>query len=170
MEKKEQILKLIEDKHFSEARMLLEDEHPADIAQLLDEMDSVQGCRTFRLLPKSLAAEVFSYLDSDNQHRLITLLSDAELKRILDEMYMDDTVDMLEELPANVVKRILQLSHPDTRSEINRLCRYEEDTAGSIMTTEMIDLKRSMTVTLDRVFDSQGRNGYGDDLHLLCYR
>ncbi len=167
MEKKEQILKLIEDKHFSEARMLLEDEHPADIAQLLDEMDSVQGCRTFRLLPKSLAAEVFSYLDSDNQHRLITLLSDAELKRILDEMYMDDTVDMLEELPANVVKRILQLSHPDTRSEINRLCRYEEDTAGSIMTTEMIDLKRSMTVK--DAFDLIRKVGTDMETIYTCY-
>lgn len=104
MEKKEQILQLIEQKRFSEARMLLEDEHPADIAQMLDEMDAAQGCRTFRLLPKSLAADVFSYLDSDNQQRLITLLSDAELSRVLDEMYMDDTVDMLEELPASVVK------------------------------------------------------------------
>ncbi len=167
MEKKEQILQLIEQKHFSEARMFLEDEHPADIAQLLDEMDSVQGCRTFRLLPKSLAAEVFSYLDSDNQHRLITLLSDAELSRILDEMYMDDTVDMLEELPANVVKRILKLSHPDTRSEINRLCRYEEDTAGSIMTTEMIDLKRSMTVK--DAFDLIRRVGTDMETIYTCY-
>lgn len=146
MEEKEKILDLIEKKQFAQARKLLEDFHPADIAQLLDEMDSVQACRTFRLLPKDMAAEVFSYLDSDNQHKLISLLSDAELRRILDEMYMDDTVDMLEELPASVVKRILQLSSSDTRGEINRLCRYGEDTAGSIMTTEMIDLKRSMTV------------------------
>lgn len=167
MEKKEQILQLIEQKHFSEARMLLEDEHPADIAQMLDEMDSAQGCRTFRLLPKSLAADVFSYLDSDNQHRLITLLSDAELSRVLDEMYMDDTVDMLEELPASVVKRILQLSHPDTRSEINRLCRYEEDTAGSIMTTEMIDLKRSMTVK--DAFDLIRRVGTDMETIYTCY-
>ncbi len=167
MEKKEQILQLIEQKHFSEARMLLEDEHPADIAQMLDEMDSTQGCRTFRLLPKSLAADVFAYLDSDNQHRLITLLSDAELSRVLDEMYMDDTVDMLEELPASVVKRILQLSHPDTRSEINRLCRYEEDTAGSIMTTEMIDLKRSMTVK--DAFDLIRRVGTDMETIYTCY-
>ena len=167
MEKKEQILQLIEQKRFSEARMLLEDEHPADIAQMLDEMDAAQGCRTFRLLPKSLAADVFSYLDSDNQQRLITLLSDAELSRVLDEMYMDDTVDMLEELPASVVKRILQLSHPDTRSEINRLCRYEEDTAGSIMTTEMIDLKRSMTVK--DAFDLIRRVGTDMETIYTCY-
>ena len=167
MEKKQQILQLIEQKHFSEARMLLEDEHPADIAQMLDEMDAAQGCRTFRLLPKSLAADVFSYLDSDNQQRLITLLSDAELSRVLDEMYMDDTVDMLEELPASVVKRILQLSHPDTRSEINRLCRYEEDTAGSIMTTEMIDLKRSMTVK--DAFDLIRRVGTDMETIYTCY-
>lgn len=167
MEKKEQILQLIEQKHFSEARMLLEDEHPADIAQMLDEMNAAQGCRTFRLLPKSLAADVFSYLDSDNQQRLITLLSDAELSRVLDEMYMDDTVDMLEELPASVVKRILQLSHPDTRSEINRLCRYEEDTAGSIMTTEMIDLKRSMTVK--DAFDLIRRVGTDMETIYTCY-
>ena len=167
MEKKEQILQLIEQKHFSEARMLLEDEHPADIAQMLDEMDAAQGCRTFRLLPKSLAADVFSYLDSDNQQRLITLLSDAELSRVLDEMYMDDTVDMLEELPASVVKRILQLSHPDTRSEINRLCRYEEDTAGSIMTTEMIDLRRSMTVK--DAFDLIRRVGTDMETIYTCY-
>ena len=167
MEKKEQILQLIEQKRFSEARMLLEDEHPADIAQMLDEMDAAQGCRTFRLLPKSLAADVFSYLDSDNQQRLITLLSDAELSRVLDEMYMDDTVDMLEELPASVVKRILQLSHPDTRSEINRLCRYEEDTAGSIMTTEMIDLKRSMMVK--DAFDLIRRVGTDMETIYTCY-
>ncbi len=167
MEKKEQILQLIEQKHFSEARMLLEDEHPADIAQMLDEMDAAQGCRTFRLLPKSLAADVFSYLDSDNQQHLITLLSDAELSRVLDEMYMDDTVDMLEELPASVVKRILKLSHPDTRSEINRLCRYEEDTAGSIMTTEMIDLKRSMTVK--DAFDLIRRVGTDMETIYTCY-
>ncbi len=167
MGKKEQILQLIEQKHFSEARMLLEDEHPADIAQMLDEMDAAQGCQTFRLLPKSLAADVFSYLDSDNQQRLITLLSDAELSRVLDEMYMDDTVDMLEELPASVVKRILQLSHPDTRSEINRLCRYEEDTAGSIMTTEMIDLKRSMTVK--DAFDLIRRVGTDMETIYTCY-
>ncbi|HIT78731.1 MAG TPA: magnesium transporter, partial [Candidatus Faecivivens stercorigallinarum] len=123
--------------------------------------------RTFRLLPKSLAADVFSYLDSDNQQRLITLLSDAELSRVLDEMYMDDTVDMLEELPASVVKRILQLSHPDTRSEINRLCRYEEDTAGSIMTTEMIDLKRSMTVK--DAFDLIRRVGTDMETIYTCY-
>ena len=167
MEEKEKILDLIEKKQFAQARKLLEDFHPADIAQLLEEMDSVQACRTFRLLPKDTAAEVFSYLDSDNQHKLIALLSDAELRRILDEMYMDDTVDMLEELPASVVKRILQLSSSDTRGEINRLCRYEEDTAGSIMTTEMIDLKRSMTVR--DAFDWIRKVGTDMETIYTCY-
>lgn len=167
MEKMDQILSLIEEKHFSEAKILLEDLHPADIAQFLDEIDSIQASKTFRLLSKSMAAEVFSYLEPESQHQLIILLSDAELRRILDEMYMDDTVDMLEELPANVVKRILKLSNPETRSEINRLCRYDEDTAGSIMTTEMIDLKRSMTVR--DAFDWIRKVGTDMETIYTCY-
>lgn len=167
MEEMKQVLSLMEEKHYSEAKMLLEDCHPADIAQFLDEIDSVQASKTFRLLSKAKAAEVFSYLEPESQHQLIILLSDAELRRILDEMYMDDTVDMLEELPANVVKRILKLSNPETRNEINRLCRYEEDTAGSIMTTEMIDLKRSMTVR--DAFDWIRKVGTDMETIYTCY-
>lgn len=164
---KEKILKLIEQRRFHEVRMTLGDLYEADIAQLLEELDSVPACQAFRLLPKDMAAEVFSYLQPESQQKLISLLSDAELEKILEDMYVDDTVDMIEELPANVVKRILKLSSSETRGEINRLCRYEEDTAGSIMTTEMIDLKRGMTVK--QAFDHIRKVGTDAETIYTCY-
>ena len=164
---KEKILKLIEQRRFHEVRMTLGDLYEADIAQLLEELDSVPACQAFRLLPKDMAAEVFSYLQPESQQKLISLLSDAELEKILEDMYVDDTVDMIEELPANVVKRILKLSSSETRGAINRLCRYEEDTAGSIMTTEMIDLKRGMTVK--QAFDHIRKVGTDAETIYTCY-
>ena len=146
LELKDKILSLLEQRRFHEVRQTLGDLYEADVAQLLEELESAPACQAFRLLPKDMAAEVFSYLEPESQQKLISLLTDAELEKILEDMYVDDTVDMIEELPANVVKRVLKLSSPESRGEINRLCRYEEDTAGSIMTTEMVDLKRGMTV------------------------
>ncbi len=167
LELKEKVLSLIEERRFPEVRRQLSDLYEADIAQLLEELDSVPACQAFRLLPKDMAAEVFSYLEPESQQKLISLLSDAELEKILEDMYVDDTVDMIEELPANVVKRVLKLSSPETRGEINRLCRYEEDTAGSIMTTEMIDLKRGMTVK--QAFDHIRKVGTDAETIYTCY-
>ena len=169
LELKDNILSLLEQRRFHEVRQTLGDLYEADVAQLLEELESAPACQAFRLLPKDMAAEVFSYLEPESQQKLISLLTDAELEKILEDMYVDDTVDMIEELPANVVKRVLKLSSPESRGEINRLCRYEEDTAGSIMTTEMVDLKRGMTVGNFRPHP-EGWHRRRNHLHLLCDR
>ena len=142
--------KLIEDlihrKQYTQLRDLLLPLEAADIALLMMETDEQILPLVFRLLPKELAAEVFVELDSDQQEMLIQGFSNVELKEVLDELYLDDTVDIVEEMPANVVKRILRHSDPDTRKSINEILKYPEDSAGSIMTTEFVDLKASMTV------------------------
>ena len=121
----------------------------------------------FRLLPKELAAEVFVELDSDEQEILIPSFSNTELKEVLDELYLDDTVDIVEEMPAIVVKRILQHSDPDTRKSINEILKYPDDSAGSIMTTEFVDLKETMTVedALKRI----RRTGPDKETINICY-
>ena len=167
LELKDNILSLLEQRRFHEVRQTLGDLYEADVAQLLEELESAPACQAFRLLPKDMAAEVFSYLEPESQQKLISLLTDAELEKILEDMYVDDTVDMIEELPANVVKRVLKLSSPESRGEINRLCRYEEDTAGSIMTTEMVDLKRGMTV--GQAFDHIRKVGTDAETIYTCY-
>ena len=167
LELKDNILSLLEQRRFHEVRQTLGDLYEADVAQLLEELESAPACQAFRLLPKDMAAEVFSYLEPESQQKLISLLTDAELEKILEDMYVDDTVDMIEELPANVVKRVLKLSSPESRGEINRLCRYEEYTAGSIMTTEMVDLKRGMTV--GQAFDHIRKVGTDAETIYTCY-
>jgi magnesium transporter len=119
---------------------------PTDIAYIMETMPDDTMPIMFRLLPKELAAEVFVELESDSQENLITGFSRAELKEVLDELYLDDTVDIVEEMPANVVKRILTASDPEVRKSINEVLQYPEDSTGSIMTTEFIDMKRNMTV------------------------
>ena len=118
---------------------------PADIASLAGDVEEKLPL-LFRLLPKAAAAEVFVELESDEQELLITGFSNAELKEVLDELYLDDAVDIVEEMPANVVKRILQHSDPEMRKSINEILKYPEDSAGSIMTTEFVDLKENLTV------------------------
>lgn len=148
-----QILTLIEEKKFQKLRQLLDNMNPADIALILEEAEEKDLPVVFRILPKILAAEVFSYLESDMQHFLIQKLSDTELKEVFDELFLDDTVDILEEMPANVTKRILKQTTAEKRNMINQLLAYPEDSAGSIMTTEFIDLKKNMTVddAIDRI-------------------
>ena len=111
-----------------------------------DELDERAPILVFRLLPKELAAEVFVELDSDEQELLIRGFSNSELKEVLDELYLDDAVDIVEEMPAGVVKRILQHADPETRKSINEILKYPEDSTGSIMTTEFVDLQETMTV------------------------
>ena len=161
------ILDLIEEKKFSKLRSLLDSMHPADIATILVEVDGKDLPIVFRILPKELAAEVFSYLESDMQQFLIEKLSDTELKIVLDELYLDDTVDIIEEMPANIAKRILSQSDANTRKKINQLLAYPEDSAGSIMTTEYIDLKKNMTV--DDAFDRIRKIGFDTETIYTCY-
>ncbi|MEE0867474.1 MAG: magnesium transporter [Clostridia bacterium] len=137
---------LIEAKKYSAARDVLETMHPADIAAMLEECSSEIIPLLFRLLPKELAAETFVEMDDDQQQLLIQSFSDSELKEVVDELYMDDAVDLVGEMPANVVKRILRQADPEMRKMINEILKYPEDSAGSIMTTEYVSLRPEMTV------------------------
>lgn len=142
----ERIIILLEQKRYSEIKQLLEEMNAADIAALLQDLPAETIPMLFRLLPKELAAETFVEMDSDEQELLIQGFSDTELKDVVEELYVDDAVDIIEEMPANVVKRILRSTDPDTRDQINEILKYPKDSAGSIMTTEYVDLKKSMTV------------------------
>ena len=140
------LLRLLDQKKYHSLRDILATMNPSDIAYLLEELDERRLPLVFRLLPKELAAEAFVEMDSDQQELLIRGFSDTELKEVLDEMFVDDAVDIVEEMPANVVKRILDQAEPDMRKQINEILRYPEDSAGSIMTTEYVSLRPDMTV------------------------
>ena len=142
----EQIEELVERKRWPELKDILIQMAPADIAQILDELPEDRLPLLYRLLPKELAAEVFVEMEPELQELLIKTFSDTELKEVLDELYVDDTVDIVEEMPASVVKRILQHADPETRKSVNEILKYPEDSAGSIMTTEFVDLKKDLTV------------------------
>ena len=136
---------LLKRKQYAQLRGLLLPLEPADVAQLMEDVDETSIPLIFRLLPKEDAAEVFVELSPEHQEALIRSFSNTELKEVLDELYLDDAVDIVEEMPANVVKRILAHSDPEMRKSINEILKYPEDSAGSIMTTEFIDLKGAMT-------------------------
>lgn len=172
MESRGELVEKIEDlvnrKRYTELRDLLLPLEPADIAILADDLDDEKTLPLlFRLLPKEQAAEVFVELESDQQELLIRGFSNTELKEVLDELYLDDTVDIVEEMPANVVKRILKHSDPDMRKSINEILKYPEDSTGSIMTTEFVDLKETMTVedALKRI----RRTGPDKETINVCY-
>ena len=161
----------IEDLHtkrqFSAIKTILNQLNPADIAQLLEEFSNEERLLFFRLLGKEEAADTFVELEPDNQEALIHAFSDNELREVLDELYLDDTVDMIEEMPATVVKRILRNTDVETRASINTLLRYPEDSAGSIMTPEFVDLKRDMTV--EDAFKRIRRTGVDKETIYTCY-
>ena len=138
---------LLKEKKYGELKRELSDMYEQDIAEFFEEIkDDEDMVKVFRLLPKGAAADVFSYISPDIQEEIIRKLSDAEVHNIIEDLSLDDAADLLEEMPANVVKRVLANSNPDTRTAINKLLQYEDDTAGTIMTTEYIDLKTEMTV------------------------
>lgn len=163
----EEISALLADKRYVELKNILSEMNAADIAALFDEMDVGELVVLYRLLPKDLAADTFVEIDPDNQESLIHSFSDSELKEIIDELYLDDTVDIIEEMPANVVKRILRSTDADTRSKINQILMYPEDSAGSIMTIEFVRLKKNMTVSeaLTRI----RRTGVDKETIYTCY-
>lgn len=163
----DEILELIAEKKYTRLRTLLIELNPADIAEIFDESDKKDIPIIFRILPKELAAEVFAYLESDKQQLLIEALSDSELRDVMDELFMDDTVDIIEEMPASVAKRILKQTNASTRKMINKLLAYPEDSAGSIMTTEYIDLKKDMTI--DEAFDRIRLLGVETESIYTCY-
>ncbi|MBR6694496.1 MAG: magnesium transporter [Clostridia bacterium] len=163
----ERVMELFDAKRFSELKELLLEQMPADIALLFEEIEEHERPRFFRVMPKELASEVFALLDSDLQEELICAFSDSEIKAVMDELYMDDAVDVIEEMPASVAKRILRQADSATRSIINRLLAYPEDSAGSIMTTEYVDLKRKMTVA--EAFDRIRKIGLDSETIYTCY-
>ena len=154
-------------KEYAKIKALLSELNPADIAAVFDEFPENQRLLFFRLLSKEEAADTFVELDSDSQEALIHAFSDAELKEVVDELYLDDAVDVIEEMPATVVKRILKNADKETRDSINALLKYPEDSAGSIMTPEFVDLKRNMTV--EDAFKRIRRTGVDKETIYTCY-
>ncbi len=142
----ENVLQLIEEKKFMEAREDLKGKNVVDIAELFEEMNKENVVKVFRLLPKDIAADVFAYMEHEQRVIIIESLTDKEVSHIINDLFIDDTVDFLEELPANVVKRVLKNTDEDTRKIINQLLKYPEGSAGSIMTIEYVNLKKEMTV------------------------
>lgn len=142
----EEVVSMIEKRKFNNLKKYLQSVNSADLPSLFDELNEEKQLIVYRLLSKEKAAEVFAELDPDVQEKLINGFSDKELKNVIDELFMDDTVDLIEEMPSNVVKRILRNIDSSDRKIINELLNYPEDSAGSIMTTEFIDLKENMTV------------------------
>lgn len=167
LELEEQIFELIKNKRFVQLKKILSEMQPADIAEIFEEAKDKEIPVLFRILPKELAAEVFVEFDSDKQKLLINAFSDNELREVLDELFMDDTVDLIEEMPANVAKRILKHTDANTRRMINQLLAYPDDSAGSIMTTEYIDLKKNMTV--DEALDQIRNKGIDTETIYSCY-
>lgn len=142
----DEIKKLLETKQYTTLRQKLAELNDADIAAMIEELEEEDRLKVFRILPKDLAASVFSYLDVDYQQAIITSLSDREAANIINNLMADDATDLLEEMPANVVKKLLANASPEARRDINHLLRYPEDSAGSIMTVEFVDLKENLTV------------------------
>ena len=164
----EKLTAFYENRKFADLRILLLDMEPTDIAEFMEEnLDDKDQIRFFRLLPKELASDVFVEIDSDTQEHLIRSFSDTELKAVIDDMFLDDTVDIIEEMPANVVKRILETATPENRKQLNELLEYPDDSAGSIMTTEFVALSANMTVA--QAFDKIRRTGINSETIYTCY-
>ena len=163
----EEIFELIGEKKYARLRELLSEMNPADIAQILEDVPERELPVIFRILPKELAAEVSVEMESQMQQLLIEAFSDTELREVMDELFMDDTVDIIDEMPATVAKRILSQTDANTRKMINQLLAYPDDSAGSIMTTEYVDLKKNMTV--DAAFDRIRKIGLDTETIYTCY-
>ncbi|MFR1621862.1 MAG: magnesium transporter [Oscillospiraceae bacterium] len=158
---------LLVEKKYSTIRDILSTMNPADIASVFDGLEESRLPLLFRLLPKELAAETFVEMEPDAQELLIRGFSDSELREVLDELYVDDAVDIVEEMPANVVRRILSQADPDMRKDINEILRYPENSAGSIMTTEYVSLRPGMTV--EEAILRIRRTGVDKETIYTCY-
>ena len=143
---KEKILELIEKKEYVQLKKELAAMNEVDVAEILDPLDPNTTLLIFRMLPKDLAVEVFAHFSVEQQKDILNAITDKELEHILDELFFDDMIDLIEEMPANIVNKILQNSTPDERKLINQFLKYPVDSAGSIMTIEYVELRRSMTV------------------------
>ena len=163
----ETLLSLLQDKKYASLRDILNTMNPSDIAAIFDHLEIERLPLLFRLLPKELAADTFVEMEPEAQELLIRGFSDSELKEVLDELYVDDAVDIVEEMPANVVRRILAQADPDMRKQINEILRYPEDSAGSIMTTEYVTLRPDMTI--EEAIKRIRRTGIDKETIYTCY-
>ncbi len=163
----EELELLLETKQYTKLRQYLEELNDADIAGLMDQLSKEDMFRVFRILPKDLAADVFAYLDVDNQQVIITSLSDREAAHVINNLMADDAADLMEEMPASVVKRLLANASSETRRDINHLLQYPEDSAGSIMTVEYVDLKESLTV--NQAIERIRKVGLDSETINICY-
>lgn len=163
----QELCELLETKQYTKLRQFLAELNDADIAALMEELDEESLLKVYRILPKDLAADVFSYLEVDSQQMIINSLSDKEAANVIDNLMADDAVDFLEEMPANVVDKILANAKPDTRQAINHLLRYPEDSAGSIMTVEYVSLKENLTV--NQAIEHIRKVGLDSETINICY-
>ncbi|MCD7726040.1 MAG: magnesium transporter [Clostridiales bacterium] len=163
----EKIRELLNKGQYTKLRQLILELNNADMADYLEEMEESEVIKIFRILPKDMAADVFSYLEIDQQQSIITSLSDKDAARIIDNMMSDDAKELMEEMPANVVKRLIANTRPDTRQAINHLMRYPEDSAGSIMTVEYVDLKENQTVA--EAIERIRKVGLDSETINICY-
>lgn len=162
-----EIFDLICEKKYTKLRSLLSKMNPADIGPIFEEIPQKELPIVFRILPKELAAEVFVEMETDAQQLLIESFRDSEIREVFDELFMDDAVDIIDEMPASVAKRILKQADAETRKTINKLLAYPEDSAGSIMTTEYVNLKKDMTV--EEAFNKIRTVGVDTELIYTCY-
>lgn len=163
----EEIRELLGKGQYTRLRQIIKELNDADIADYLEEMEEEEVIKIFRILPKDKAADVFSCLEIDQQQSVITSLSDKDAGRIIDNMMSDDAKELMEEMPANVVKRLIANTSADTRKAINHLMRYPEDSAGSIMTVEYVDLKEHQTVS--QAIDRIRKVGVDSETINICY-
>ncbi len=158
---------LLETKEYRRLRLVLSEYEPADVAEIFDEVDEDYIPLLFRILPKEFASECFVEMDSDHQILLVSAFSDQELNEVLEDLFVDDTVELLDEMPSNVVKRILKQTPTEKRNIINQILAYPKGSAGAIMTTEFVELKAHMTT--DEVFKSIRRAGLNKETIYTCY-
>lgn len=163
----ELLFELLTAKQYTKLRQSLDEMNEADIASWMEMLEVEEMFKVFRILPKDAAADVFSYLEVDNQQLIITSLSDKDAASIIDNLMADDAVDLLEEMPANVVKKLLAQASPEARRDINHLLRYPEDSAGSIMTVEYVDLKQNLTV--EQAIERIRKVGVDSETINICY-
>lgn len=165
--KKENFIQLLSSKEYKKAQSVLTQNNAIDNAKLLESLDPKDCAFAFRLIPKDEASKVFSCMSSSMQAHLVDLFTQSELKEVIDSLYMDDTVYLLEDLPANLIKRILASVDPQKRNIINKLCKYPEDSAGSIMTIEYVSLRKDMTV--QEALDHIKATGIHKETIYTCY-
>ncbi len=163
----DEVLQLIAEKQYTRLRQEFAEWNEADIAAVLEDIPEEERLKIFRVLPKSVAAEAFAFLPIEVEQEIITALTDREAANIINNLMADDATDLLEEMPAGVVKKLLANANPETRRDINHLLRYPEDSAGSIMTVEFVDLKETLTV--QEAIDRIRRTGIDKETINICY-